>query len=139
MSKTKTFKFVDGEKEIHVGMKCYVSNVNHRSTYIDRPESVITKIGNKIITIDDSVKFYMNGEEKSDFSHNTVYSNKQAYIEKIERAKKTRTIINFLGYQNLSKEDFETIYNIVKKHVKEWYGINWTKIGKLIKWVNERY
>lgn len=78
--KARRVVFRDGPREVREGDVVYVQNVNKGSR-----EARIDKVGLQLIHLDTGQSFYLNGEEKSRFNHNSLFSSRQAFDEHREK------------------------------------------------------
>jgi hypothetical protein len=89
--KNKTMKFTDGTSPVTLGQEVVITNVNRRDGGYS--VGVVSKIGNKLVTIKakesnyEIASFYLEGGEKSYYSHNSIYSSVPAYEAYTKKAK----------------------------------------------------
>lgn len=114
------FNFRDGPKEVKVGDEVLLDNCNFGTDL-----QVITKIGTKLMTLSDGNVFYFDGTERSDYSHNavwssTVWSSKGCYSEhkrKLDTVASIRKIIDKMHRNNvneISLYDLQTVLGLLE-------------------------
>lgn len=89
-NKQKTLPFIDGVAPVTVGQEVCYSN-GQMGRHFRLNESTVESIGNKLITLKNGSKFYLeDGRKKTDFSSVGLYSSKAAF----DRITKESELIN---------------------------------------------
>jgi len=90
---SKIMKFADGAKEVEVGMQVVYSNGQSGRHHHMLNESTVEKIGNKLVTLKDGSKFYLeDGTKQTEYTSGRLYSSKEEYDLSVKRAELIHTV-----------------------------------------------
>lgn len=120
------FKFRDGLKEVKVGDPVLLVGGRRRGDM----EGKVSKIGNKLITVEHGgygeSQFYIeNGQQKTEYSGDSIYSSKLAYDESLLDDKSLRALKRLLerssAYELKQKQILEAVQALgLDKEFKEY-------------------
>lgn len=91
--------FADGPQEAVVGMSVAYSN-GQGGRHYHLNESKIEKVGNKLVTLENGDKFFIeNGQKQSQYTSGRLYSSREAYDKSMKESKVIHQVENALrGY-----------------------------------------
>lgn len=128
--KSKMMKFTDGVSEVSLGQEVAITNVNNRGG--GYTVGVVSKIGNKLIEIKHKdrdhviASFYLEGGEKSNYSHNSVYSsvaNYEAYTKKQKLINAFDLVVRYShnSFKDVSEENIQKCIDLlgIREKVEE--------------------
>lgn len=88
--------FADGPKEITVGMKVVYTNGQGGHHY-RLHESIVEKVGNKLVTLENGDKFFLeDGNKQSEYVSGRLYSSRAAYDIALQESKVISQVENLI-------------------------------------------